>query len=210
MSRRIHNSESRPLSEASPDESERKGRFDIHRSSPDENNEFSFEYDLPLESEYFIRIVKDGKRVVQLSVYAVEGDLIGRYPLTGDQHMHSFYSDGSEHPAIVCANYRAFGYDYIPITDHRRYYPSLEAINFYRDVDCGLEIIPGEEIHLPDNDIHIVNFGSKYSINGLLAKAHRIKKRAKAPNSAALKASPAAGHDGRRIQGGSKRAYPDS
>ena len=167
----------RPLSEASPgDYPERKGRFDI-TASPDENNEFSFEYDFPLESEYFIRIVKDGKRVVQLSVYAVEGDLIGRYPLTGDQHMHSFYSDGSEHPAIVCANYRAFGYDYIPITDHRRYYSSLEAINFYRDVDCGLEIIPGEEIHLPDNDIHIVNFGGKYSINGLLAESAQNKEK---------------------------------
>ena len=92
----------RPLSEGSPGTyPDRKGRFDV-TVSPDENNEFSFEYDFPLESEYFIRIVKDGKRVVQLSVYAV-GGVCRPFPLTGDQHMHSFYSDGSEHPAIVCA-----------------------------------------------------------------------------------------------------------
>ena len=29
-------------------------------------------------------------------------------------------------------------------------------------------IVPGEEVHLPDNDVHIVNFGGKFSVNALL------------------------------------------
>ena len=50
------------------------------------------------ESEYYIRINADDKRIVQLSVYAIEADLVGRYPYMGDMHMHSTRSDGKEHP----------------------------------------------------------------------------------------------------------------
>ena len=120
------------------------------------------------ESEYFIRINADDKRIVQLSVYAVEDDLIGRYPYMGDMHMHSTRSDGKEHPFIVAANYRKAGYDFMAITDHRKYYPSLETRNFYADLNLDLKLYPGEEIHLPGNDIHIVNFAGDYSVNGLL------------------------------------------
>ena len=41
------------------------------------------------ESEYYVRIFKEGARIVQLSVYAVLPDLVGRYPYMGDMHMHS-------------------------------------------------------------------------------------------------------------------------
>ena len=135
-----------------------------------------FKYEFPYEQEYFIRIFeKDtNKRLLQLSVYALAEDLCGRYPLIGDLHMHTCRSDGRQAPAIVSANYRKHGYDFFAITDHHRYYPSLEAIETYKDVPIEFNIIPGEEVHLPDvapdhiNDVHIVNFGGKYSVNGLL------------------------------------------
>lgn len=120
------------------------------------------------ESEYLIRISREEKMELNLSVYALEEDMRGRYPFRGDLHMHTCRSDGKQAPDIVVANYRKSGYDFIVISDHERYYPSLEAIDAYQDVPHELNIVFGEEIHLPGNDIHIINFGSTYSVNGLL------------------------------------------
>ena len=139
-----------------------------------------FTHAFPREQQYYIRVFEksSGKRLVQLSVYALNADLCGRYPLIGDLHMHTCRSDGKESPAIVCANYRKHGYDFFAITDHNRYYPSLEAIDVYKDVPIEFNICPGEEVHLPDvapdhiNDVHIVNFGGKYSVNGILRDEH--------------------------------------
>ena len=82
--------------------------------------------------------------------------------------MHTFRSDGDQDPAVVVADYRRHGYDFTVISDHNRYYPSLEAMDAFKDVDTEMTIVTGEEVHLPDNDIHIVNFGGKYSVNGLV------------------------------------------
>ena len=86
----------------------------------------------------------------------------------GDMHMHSTRSDGKEHPFIVAANYRKAGYDFMAITDHRKFYPSLETQRFYESLNLDVKFYTGEEVHLPGNDIHIVNFGGDYSVNGLL------------------------------------------
>lgn len=126
-----------------------------------------FTYVFPEESEYILRLLI-GKKEVDLSVYALAEDMRGRYPYRGDLHMHTCRSDGTQSPAVVAANYRRHGYDFTVISDHGRYYPSLEALEAYRDVPTEMTIVMGEEIHLPDNDVHIVNFGSKYSVNGLL------------------------------------------
>ncbi|MBQ7638020.1 MAG: hypothetical protein IJS90_03865 [Clostridia bacterium] len=126
------------------------------------------------EQEYFIRFLKDdGRTLIQFPVYCVEKDLAGRYPYIGDLHMHTTGSDGRQDPEVVCANYRKYGYDFTVISDHRRYYPSLRAIKAYKDVPIDLNIVPGEEVHLPEvngrrNDVHIVNFGGEYSINALV------------------------------------------
>lgn len=135
---------------------------------PEEDGCFHIVHTFKKESEHYIRIILEDKRIVQLSVYAVENDLIGRYPYIGDMHMHSTRSDGKEHPFIVAANYRKAGYDFMAITDHRKYYPSLETQKFYEPLNLDVKFYTGEEIHLPGNDIHIVNFGGDYSVNGLL------------------------------------------
>lgn len=122
----------------------------------------------PEESEYIIRISRGEQAVAHLYVYALDEDMRGRYPFRGNLHTHTCRSDGKQAPAIVAANYRKHGYDFMSINDHRRYYPSLEAIEAYEGVPCGMTLVYGEEIHLPDNDVHIVNFGGTYSVNGLL------------------------------------------
>ena len=145
-----------------------------------DGKDLKFTYTFPREQQYFIRIFdkETNKRLLQMSVYALDEDLCGRYPLIGDLHMHTCRSDGRQAPAIVSANYRKHGYDFFAITDHNRYYPSLEAIDTYKDVPIEFNIIPGEEVHLPDlapdhiNDVHIVNFGGKYSVNAILKDEH--------------------------------------
>jgi len=135
---------------------------------PDADGNLVFTYKASAEGELFVRIYKDGKRIAQLCVYALADDLASRVPLMGDLHIHTCRSDGREAPAIVCANYRKKGYDFIVVTDHGRFYPSLEAQAAYADVDTALCILPGEEVHLPETDTHIVNAGGLFSVNGLL------------------------------------------
>ncbi len=136
--------------------------------------ELAFDWAFPEEQEYFIRVVDENNRTkLEFSVFAVNPDLVGRYPFIGDLHMHTTLSDGRQVPEVVCANYRQYGYDFTVISDHRRYYPSLRAIDAYRGVPTELTIVPGEEVHMPDvhgvhNDVHIVNFGGEYSVNQLV------------------------------------------
>ena len=140
-----------------------------------EEMQLSFEWVFPSEQEYTLEILQESRqgeaggrqpgRRLEQKVYAVERDLFGRIPLKGNMHMHSFRSDGKEAPEIVAASYRRAGYDFIAITDHARYEPSLEAIDAYRDVPLDLKMFPGEEVHAPDNNIHIINFAGLSSVN---------------------------------------------
>lgn len=139
----------------------------------DADNCLRFPWTFPTEQEYILAFtclsVRDGsEKTVRLSLYALDGDMKGRYPFRGDLHVHTARSDGKEAPEIVCANYRAFGYDFMIISDHRRYYPSLEAIRAFRDTAPSFCILPGEEVHLPLTDVHILNVGGNFSVNALV------------------------------------------
>lgn len=120
------------------------------------------------EKEHYIRIYDGDRRVVQLSVYSLAPDMAGRLPFRGDLHMHTCRSDGREEPAVVAANYRAKGYDFLSITDHSRYYPSLEAMRRFADIPTVYNLVLGEEVHLPMTNVHIVNFGGLNTVNGLI------------------------------------------
>ena len=122
------------------------------------------------EGEHYLRICEspEAGHFVQLSVYSLHRDMAGRYPWRGDLHMHTNRSDGGQSPEVVCANYRGYGYDFTVISDHHRYYSSLEAKGYWKDL-TDLNIVQGEEVHLPHNDVHYVNFGGTYSINALIS-----------------------------------------
>ena len=144
--------------------------------TPDENGNFVIDSVFPHEGEYRISAeCTDGDRRKKFvyAVYAVENELVGKYPFIGDLHMHTCRSDGNQTPEMVAASYRGHGYDFLAITDHRRYYPSLEAIESFKNIPTDYALIPGEEVHLPPIkgftvDPHTINFGGEYSINALI------------------------------------------
>ena len=164
-----------PLSQGTPRDYPNMTGFENLTVKPDADGCIRFKYTFKGEQEPYIRFLKEnGDRDVQLSVYSLDEDLCGRDPFVGDLHMHTCRSDGKQAPAIVAANYRRHGYDFLAITDHRLYYGSLEAINAFKDVPLEFTLVPGEEVHMTRadahkgvNDVHMVNFGGLYSVNAL-------------------------------------------
>ncbi|MBQ7058185.1 MAG: hypothetical protein IJM83_02620, partial [Firmicutes bacterium] len=145
------------------------------------NQEGGFEVTHLFSSEqaYYLRFSDpDGNILYEYPVYAVNDDLQKRYPFWGDLHLHTTCSDGAQTPEVMTADCRAHGYDFLAITDHRRYYPSLRAIDFCRNLPTELCVCPGEEVQLSAangriNDVHIINFGGEYSINALFPGEQR-------------------------------------
>jgi len=122
----------------------------------------------PTEQEYLLAIrTEQDEPVATFRLYALEEDLFTRRPYKGDTHMHTYYSDGKESPAYLAASCRKIGMDFIAITDHRQYAPSIEAIESFQNIQSDLRIFPGEEVHPPENRVHIVNFGGSFSVNEL-------------------------------------------
>lgn len=142
---------------------------------PDGDGRLVIPFSAPREGMYQVQLFKlGGHFICELRIYALDHDMAGLYPLRGDLHLHSCRSDGHEAPAVVAANYRGFGYDFAAITDHERYYPSLEAraaLGIGKDDKSEITdmlVATGEEIQLPLSGVHYINFGGKFSVNGLV------------------------------------------
>lgn len=139
-----------------------------------DNRTLEFAHTFMREQEYRIRLFDpEGEQVEWFSVYCLEKDLFDRIPLRGDLHLHSCRSDGVTLPSLVVSCYRGCGYDFLAVTDHSRYYPSLEAMDFCSQIKTGLVCVPGEEVQLPECkghklEQHIINFGGEYSVNGMI------------------------------------------
>ncbi|MDD5677752.1 MAG: hypothetical protein PHW60_07125 [Kiritimatiellae bacterium] len=123
------------------------------------------------EQEYNIRVMlkkADNPNYLltkEFRIYSLKNDLFALRPFKGDFHIHTTRSDGKECPCYVAARYRQKGFDFAAITDHREYKPSLEAIEYWKEFNLDFKLYPGEEVHAPDNPVHIVNFGGKFSVN---------------------------------------------
>lgn len=140
-----------------------------------ENGDVEFKAVFPVEGEYVIYLEsqkEDGsyEKEQVLCVYALKEDLYKCMPYKGDFHMHSCNSDGKETAAYVAATCRKNGFDFMSLTDHGNYVASLEARDAMAAYGCDMLVCPGEEVHLPDNPVHIVHFGGNLSINELACK----------------------------------------
>lgn len=126
------------------------------------------------EGQYIVLLQKrernDWKKLCELRIYALHPDFFSLRPYKGDMHCHTCRSDGMEGPAIVAANYRKAGFDFLSITDHGQYEPSLEAIHTFEKIPMSFRLFPGEEVHPPKNNCHTVHFGGSYSVNEIFRK----------------------------------------
>ena len=156
--------------------------YDLRTAAPDGDGCLRVNYEFPGEQEYYLRLFRPGDvhmdesaldrryspaRAYTYHLYALEPDLYGRRPYRGDFHAHSTRSDGCETPAFVAANYRKYGFDFFSLTDHGRYRPSVECAEAFAGKPVDLLIVRGEEVHAPENHVHAVNFGSRYSVNDI-------------------------------------------
>lgn len=117
------------------------------------------------EQPFTITVQKQDEVLCTLQIYGVGKDLYGLVPFRGNMHTHTFRSDGVESPELVAANYRKAGFDFLAITDHDVYPPSLEAIRAFEKLDLDFKLYPGEEVHTPHNKLHILNFAGNNSVN---------------------------------------------
>ena len=136
------------------------------------NGTITFSYTFDEEQEWLIMLIPDasnGKKLPnhEIRLYALEDDLYERDPYLGDLHAHSCRSDGREDPAIVAANYRKEGYDFLSLTDHGKWAPSVEMQEAYQDLPLGIRLFRGEEVHVPSGWLHVVSFGGDYSVQEL-------------------------------------------
>lgn len=121
------------------------------------------------EQEFYLSIFAPGEPAqprTRLSVFSMERDLYERRPYRGDLHVHSSHShDGLESPGYLAGSYRKAGYDFIAITDHGTMSGSLEGIRICRSLPTDFLVLPGEEVHPPENHIHTVHIGGHTSVN---------------------------------------------
>lgn len=123
------------------------------------------------EQEHLIFVDKpDGTPIRTFNIYSLKPDLYKLRPFKGDFHIHTTGSDGQECPEYVAARYREGGFDFIAISDHHKYEPSLQAIDYWKQYRTGLKLYPGEEVHPPDCPVHMVNFGGSFSVNEIFRK----------------------------------------
>lgn len=148
--------------------SDSRGCYDKITAVP-KHGVISFEYIFEDEQQWALDIYPgaDEGSAVRFFVYSVFDDLYERHPFMGDLHAHSCRSDGREEPAVVAANYRRAGFDFMGLTDHGKWRPSAEAIEKFADVPIDLLLCHGEEVHLKGGYMHLVNFASDYSVNEL-------------------------------------------
>ncbi len=130
---------------------------------------YSAEYDFTIEQEYSVRIRYDNQLIAYGRLFAVADDLAALKPLKGDTHLHTCRSDGKGTPFEVSCDYRAAGYDFIAVTDHHKYAPSLEAKAEVEALTDQFYVFPGEEVHNKSmGSFHIVNFNGKSSVNDII------------------------------------------
>lgn len=139
------------------------------------------------EQEHILNIVEvcdekenENKKEIEIGdfhFYSLKEDLLERTAYKGDIHMHSCHSDAVEAPAYVAASCRKMGFDFMALTDHRRYYPSQLAQEAYQSVPIDLKIFRGEEVHPPENPVHIINFGGEFGISEIFENDEEIYKR---------------------------------
>ena len=74
-------------------------------------------------------------------------------------------TDGKQDAARTVGNYRAWGHDFLAITDHYVHFAAEKAMKMFADAPLSMTLLFGEEVHLPTERIHAVHVGGTQSVN---------------------------------------------
>ena len=144
-------------------------RYSYCEMKAEGNGVYSYEYPFFKEQKYDVKIKIGDELLLWSHVYSVLPDLAALRAYKGDTHLHSCRSDGEGTPFEVACNYRAAGYDFIAITDHHRYAPSLEGKAAVEKWTKAYRVFKGEEVHNRDMGyFHIINFDGGFSVNDIV------------------------------------------
>ncbi|MBR2372728.1 MAG: hypothetical protein IKA87_00690, partial [Lentisphaeria bacterium] len=136
-----------------------------------EDGVISIKAKFEFEQEHSLQVIQTFEngavKKLDFRVFSLEPDWFALRPFKGDLHMHSCKSDGREDGCYLAARYREAGFDFMALTDHRIYEPSTEVVEYWKDINPDFKLFPGEEVHSPDNPVHIVNFGGRCSVNAI-------------------------------------------
>ena len=143
-------------------------RYTFSPMNKEKDNLYSFEYKFSGEQKYSVYILVNGEKIYR-HLYAVDEDFARLRPFKGDTHLHSCRSDGEATPFEVSIAYRRRAFDFIAITDHHRYAPSLEGRDAINALTKYFTVFPGEEVHNKDMGyFHIINFNGSSSVNTII------------------------------------------
>ncbi|MBE6356677.1 MAG: hypothetical protein E7058_06150 [Lentisphaerae bacterium] len=130
-----------------------------------------FKYCFRGTGEHNFRLLCGESVIVMFSVFAVKQEFLKLRPFRGDMHLHSGYSCCCQEkdlwsPEYLAAKNCELGMDFISISDHKQYLPSLKAADFVEQSGTSFHAYPGEEVHLSDlHNIHVLNFGGNQGIS---------------------------------------------
>ena len=148
------------------DEEERYPYFEMKAEG---DGVYSYEYAFFDEQKYDVKIMIGEELLIWTYAYSVRSDLAIKKAFKGDTHLHSNRSDGEGSPYEVACQYRAAGYDFIAITDHHLFAPSLEGKAAVEKWTDAFRVFRGEEVHnLSMGYFHIINFDGDSSVNEVI------------------------------------------
>lgn len=126
--------------------------------SSDVEGEIKFPVKLNTHGEYLFDVYTEGRDepVTTGHFFGISSELAKLKPYRGDMHIHTLYSDGRKTPIYMAVTAKKLGLDFIAITDHDRYQPSLEAIEESERLGLSILLMEGEEISVRDRCGHLV------------------------------------------------------
>jgi len=98
-----------------------------------------------------------GRPITTEHIFAVGPELLRFKPYRGDMHIHTHYSDGKASPIYMAVRGKKLGLDFIAITDHDRYSPSIEAMEEAKGIGLDMLLLPGEEASAEEQGGHILS-----------------------------------------------------
>jgi predicted metal-dependent phosphoesterase TrpH len=123
----------------------------------DEDGFLRFCLPFQTQGEYLVNVYRAAEdKLITAHLFAARPDLARRKAYKGDMHIHTHYSDGRQSPIYMAVRAKELGLDFIAITDHDKYQPSLEAIEEAKKIGLNLLLLPGEEVSVREGCGHFV------------------------------------------------------